>query len=312
MTLCTSREKLNVTMSELSALIARHCHREVTATAIPRVILSRALAASDPTAVIYYPLFCVIAEGRKRVCLGNEEFIYDPSTYLIASVDLPVTGQVIQAPYLGCTMALDPGLLAALALEIAPGASPAKAGGKALAVNALGPDLLDPILRMLRLLDHPRDIPVLAPLIEREIVYRLLLGPRGETLRQMALPASQASQISRAIHQIRRRYDQPVRVEELARRAGMSAPSFHRHFRAVTAMSPLQFQKQIRLQEARQLLRSQNADAASVGFDVGYESASQFSREYRRFFGTPPGQDSVRRQRVARRSARASGLDFEV
>jgi len=167
-----------------------------------------------------------------------------------------------------------------------------------MAVNPLDDDLLDPLLRLLRLLDRPRDIPVLAPLIEREILYRLLCGPRGEMLRQLALPSSQLSQISRAINLIRERYDKSIRVDQLARTASMSATSFHRHFRAVTAMSPLQFQKRIRLQEARRRLLSQEVDAARVSFDVGYESASQFSREYRRMFGAPPGRDAAQARRA--------------
>ena len=296
-------------MSELRDLLARHCHREVTPTAIPGLTLSRTDTATCLTPVIYHPLFCVIAQGRKRVFLGDQEFSYDPATYLIASMDLPVTGQVIEAPCLGCTFTLDPAKLTAVLLEMAPAAAVSKAVATALEVNKLEPDLLDPLLRLIRLLDQPQDIPVLAPLIEREILYRLLCGPRAETLRQLARPDSHLSQIGRAIEAIRRRYDQPLRIEELARLTNMSATSFHRHFRAVTAMSPLQFQKQIRLQEARRMLRSQNVDAARVGFDVGYESASQFSREYRRLFGAPPRRDAAQarpirpeRQTVSRRS----------
>ena len=284
-------------MSELRTLLARHCHSDVTPTALPRLTLSRSNVTTELTAAIYYPLFCVIAQGRKQIFLGNEKFYYDPATYLIASVDLPVTGQVIEAPCLGCTLALDPKMIAALVLEM-PALSRGRSVSKAMAVNPLEQDLLDPLLRLLRLLDQSQHIPVLAPLIEREILYRLLLGPQGKMLRQLALPDSQLSQISRAIHAIRRRYDQPIRVDELAQLAGMSAPSFHRHFRAVTALSPLQFQKQIRLQEARRLLLSQNADAARVAFDVGYESPSQFSREYRRLFGAPPGVDTQRMRRA--------------
>jgi AraC-like DNA-binding protein len=280
-------------MSELRALLRRHCHSAATTTPIPRLTLSRSDVKTSPTHAVYYPLLWVIAEGRKRVFLGNEEFHYDPMSYLVASLSLPVSGQVIEAPYRGLTLALDLPSLAALLLEIPPIAA-SRGPSKAMAVNKLDDELLDPILRLLRLLDRPRDIAVLAPLIEREILYRLLLGPRGEMLRQLALPASHISLISRAIDLIRRRYDQPLRVEDLARIAGMSAPSFHRHFRAVTAMSPLQFQKRIRLQEARRLLLSKNSDAASVGFDVGYESASQFSREYSRLFGSPPARDSAR------------------
>ena len=284
-------------MSELCALITRHCHRDITPTVVPRLTLSRSSVTTELSPVMYYPLLCVVARGRKRIYLGHEEFRYDPNSYLVASIDLPVSGQVIEAPCLGVTLALDPATLAALLLEMPP-SSGERAVSKAMAVNPLDDDLLDPLLRLLRLLDRPRDIPVLAPLFEREILYRLLCGPRGEMLRQLALPSSQLSEISRAINLIRERYDQSIRVDELARTASMSATSFHRHFRAVTAMSPLQFQKRIRLQEARRRLLSQEVDAARVSFDVGYESASQFSREYRRMFGAPPGRDAAQARRV--------------
>ncbi len=287
-------------MNELCSLLTRHCREGWTATAVPRLTLSRACATSEVSAAMYFPLFCVLAQGRKRVWLGEEEFQYDPTSYLVASVDLPVIGQVIEGPCLGFTLALEPAMLATLLLELPPEATGRTAPGRALAVNALDPGLLDPCLRLLRLLDSPADIPVLAPLAEREILYRLLLGPRGEMLRQMALPTSRLSQVRRAIQAIQDRYDQPVRVDELARLAGMSPPSLHRHFRAATSLSPLQFQKRLRLHEARRRLMSQDADAASVAFDVGYESASQFSREYRRLFGAPPGRDAAqRRQAVA-------------
>jgi AraC-like DNA-binding protein len=286
-------------MSELRDLLLRHCQSEVTATAVRRLTLSRSETTTKLSAVIYYPLLCVVAQGRKRIFLGDEELEYNPSTYLVASIDLPVTGQVIEAPYLGCTLALDPGVLTELLLDM-----PSIAGDRtvctAMEVNRLEDDLLDPLLRLMRLLDRPQDIPVLAPLFEREILYRLLRGPQGEMLRQSARPDSRLSQISRAIHLIRRRYDEPLRIEELARFAGMSATSFHRHFRAVTAMSPLQFQKQVRLQEARRLLLARSADAARISFEVGYESPSQFSREYRRLFGAPPVRDTARAQRTLR------------
>ena len=295
-------------MSELCALITRHCHREMTTTAFPRLILSRARITTELTAAMYHPLLCVVARGRKRVYLGDEEFHYDPDCYLIASLDLPVSGQVIEAPCLGLTLAIDPATLAALVLELPPAAAE-RTALKAMAVNPLEADLLDPLLRLLRLLDRPEDVAALAPLIEREILYRLLRGPHGETLRQMALPSSQLSQVSRAIDLIRRRYEQTIWIEELARTAGMSATSFHRHFRAATAMSPLQFQKRIRLQEARRRLLAQKVDAARVGFDVGYESASQFSREYRRLFGAPPGRDTARvRRALAPRDRRAAAV----
>ena len=284
-------------LNELRTLITRHCHDLYTTTILPWLILSRSSVATGPVAAIYHPLLCVVARGRKRIFLGEEVFDYDPATYLVTSVDLPVTGQVIEAPSLGLTLALDPRLLAALLLDMP---STVGTGGvaKAMEVNALEADLLDPILRLLRLLDQPQDIPVLAPLIRREIHYRLLLGARGAMLRQLARPASQLSQIGRSIHAIRGRYEQPIRIAELAELAGMSAPSFHRHFRAVTAMSPLQFQKRLRLQEARRRLLSESTAAAGVGFEVGYASASQFSREYRRFFGVPPSREATGKRRA--------------
>jgi len=284
-------------MNELCALIDRHGSSTPTPTAIPRLTLSRSNAATDMSTAIYTPVFCVIAQGRKRILLGGESFNYDPTSYLIASADLPVTGQVLEGPALGLMLALDAAFIAELLLQMKP-ASTGRAPLKAMAVSSLEADLLDPVLRLLRLLDQPGDIPVLAPLIEREILYRLLLGSHSKMLRQFALPSSDLSRISRAISVIRRRFHEPLRVEELAHLAGMSPPSFHRHFRAITTMSPLQFQKKIRLQEARCLLLTRHADAASVGFDVGYESPSQFSREYRRMFGAPPGRDTLRVRRA--------------
>jgi len=218
-------------MSELCALITRHCHRDFTPTAVPRLTLSRSSVTTELSPLMYCPLLCVVARGRKRIYLGHEEFRYDPNSYLIASVDLPVSGQVIEAPCLGVTLALDPATLAALLLEMPPSVRE-RAASKAMAVNPLDDDLLDPLLRLLRLLDRPRDIPVLAPLTEREILYRLLCGPRGEMLRQLALPSSQLSQISRAINLIRERYDQSIRVDELGpdreHERDLFAPAFSR------------------------------------------------------------------------------------
>jgi AraC-like DNA-binding protein len=219
---------------------------------------------------------------------------------------------VIEAPNFGLTLALDRAILAELLFNL-PASPHAHSASMALAVTPLEEDgLLDPVLRLLRLLDEPAHIPALAPLIEREILYRLLLGSRGQMVRQLATPSSQLSHISRAIDLIRQRFDQSIRVEELSRIAGMSVPSFHRHFREVTTMSPLQFQKQIRLQEARRKLLSSKAGAASVGFDVGYESPSQFSREYRRMFGAPPGRDMVQQRLKLRTSTRSTSFRSTV
>ena len=284
-------------MSELCALIERHCHGEVVPSAIPGLTLSRVERPTELCPAMYYPLLCVVARGRKRIFLGQEEFFYDPDCYLVASLDLPVSGQILEAPCLGITLALEPAKIAALLLEL-PAVPETKATAKAVAVNPLEDDLRDPLLRLLRLLDRPAEIPVFAPSIEREILYRLLCGPRGALLRQMALPGSQFSQVSHAIRLLRERYQEKIPTSEIARAAGMSATSLHRHFRAATAMSPLQFQKRLRLQEARRRLLVRDLDASRVGFDVGYESASQFSREYRRLYGAPPARDAARARRA--------------
>ena len=271
---------------DLGALIARHCRDPLTPTAVPRLALSRSDGPTVLSPVIFTPLLCVLASGRKRVFLGRDEYRYDPNSYLIASAELPVRSQVVVAPCLAATLTIDPALVADLLLEFPP--ERAQLPSAALGVSALDDDIANALERLLRLLDHPADIPVLARLIEREIVYRLLCGPQAEMLRQLARPSSQLSQISRAIASIRARYDEKIRVEELADAAGMSPTSFHRHFRRVTAMSPLQFQKRIRLHEARRLLLARDVDATHVGLDVGYESPSQFSREFKRFFGSSP------------------------
>jgi AraC-like DNA-binding protein len=293
-------------MSELSELIDRHGRAGVGPSAIPRLQLGRSDRATKPEWITYSPLFCVLAQGRKRVWLGEQEFVYGATSYLISSVDLAVTGHVVEGPYLGCMLELEPKLIAQLLLELPSPAAP-KAATKAFAVAKMEPELMDAVVRLLRLLDRPQHIPVLAPMIEREILYLLLQGPHADTLRQFAAPASPLSQIRRAIDWIRTHYHEPFRIERVAKLAGMSAPSLHRHFRAVTNQSPLQFQKRLRLQEARRRLLSEHADAASIGFEVGYESPSQFSREYRRLFGAPPGRDASAARRRLTLSAARSG-----
>jgi AraC-like DNA-binding protein len=280
------------TSNNLRELIARHCRHPETPTAIPRLTLSRPTASAALAPGLVTPLLCVLASGSKRLVLGRDEYRYDAENYLIASADIPVRGQVVVAPCLGLTLAIDPTIVADVLLSLPP-MQTVQPTPLALAVNRLDADLTDALERLLRLLDRPADIPVLAEQIEREIVYRLLGGAQGEMLRQMALPTSNISQISRAIGIIRTRFDEKLRIEELARTAGMSVTSFHRHFRAVTAMSPLQFQKRIRLYEARRMLLSHDVDATNVSLDVGYVSASQFNREYRRLFGEPPGRDAA-------------------
>jgi AraC-like DNA-binding protein len=283
-------------LKELRALIAQHCHQNRTATAIPRVGLVRSDTPTLPVGVLYQPMLCIVAQGAKRTLLGDTIVGYSAGQYLVVSVDLPITGSVIQAspdaPYLALSLALDPAVLADMLLTLPGAAQDAPLPG--LAVSPMTPDLLDAAVRLLRLLDRPADIPMLAPLAEREILYRLLTGAQAPMLRQIALAHSRLAQVGQAIGWIRSHFAEPLRIDDVAQRANMSASTFHRHFKAVTAMSPLQYQKQIRLQEARRLLLAGQADAASIGFSVGYESPSQFSREYARLFGQPPLRDAVR------------------
>jgi len=280
-------------LNDLCALIDRHCGEGRTETALPRVWLVRAKDVTIPIRTVYEPLFCVVAQGGKRVTLGDRLIEYAAGHHVVVSLDLPVSTEIHQAnpetPYLSVAMALDRSSLADLLLSLPdpPSRTPEPS---ALQVSPTGPALLESVIRLLALLDRPADIPVLAPLIEREILYRLAIGDQGAMLRQIAAADSRLSQVSRAIAWIRAHYSDPLRIEALARLSGMSPSTFHRHFKAATAMSPLQFQKQIRLQEARRLLAVQAGDAAAIGFRVGYESPSQFSREYRRLFGAPPAR----------------------
>jgi AraC-like DNA-binding protein len=284
-------------LDELRALITRHAAGRYRQTRLPGVVVMESHAPTEPLSAVAQPSLAIVAQGVKRTALGDQIFDYGPGQYLVISLDLPVTGHVLRAgpdrPFLGMGLALSPAAIATLLLD-APATARADAAG--IAISDATSDLLDPIIRLLRLLDRPEDIPVLAGTIEREILWRLITGEQGATIRQIGLADSHLSQIARAIRRIRTGYAEPLRIEELARVAGMSVTSFHRHFRAVTAMSPLQFQKRIRLQEARTRLISGFQDVAAVGQAVGYDSPSQFSREYRRLFGAPPGRDAARLQ----------------
>jgi AraC-like DNA-binding protein len=283
-------------LKELCALIAQNCHERRTTTAIPRVGLVRSDTPTLPMGVVYQPMLYIVAQGAKRTLLGDSIVEYAAGQYLVVSVDLPITGSVVQAspeaPYLALSLELDPAVLADMLLSLPGTAQDTPLPG--LAVSPVTPDLLDAAVRLLRLLDRPADITMLAPLAEREILYRLLTGAQAPMLRQIALAHSRMAQVGQAIGWIRSHFAEPLRIDDVAQRANMSASTFHRHFKAVTAMSPLQYQKQIRLQEARRLLLAGQADAASIGFAVGYESPSQFSREYARMYGQPPLRDAVR------------------
>jgi AraC-like DNA-binding protein len=244
------------------------------------------------------PSFCVIAQGAKEVFLGDERYRYDASHYLLVSVGLPVVSHIIEAskerPYLAVRLVLDPALVTAVLMEAGALASRHNDGVRALAVSRLDVSLLDAVVRLVRLIDAPGDYGLLAALVAREIAYRLSFGEQGARLRQIAVSGGRAHRIARAIELIRENYGKPLRIAGVARQLGMSVSGFHHHFKAVTAMSPLQFHKQVRLQEARRLLLAGDVDAATAGYRVGYEDPSQFSREYKRCFGEPPRRDVER------------------
>lgn len=284
-------------LNELRTLIARHAPGGKAGTLITGLTMKAISKPTEPIHSIDEPVFAVIAQGAKRTVLADRVFEYRAGHFLVASVELPVTSRVISAsektPFLGCGLALKPELIASILLETSS-SDPGALERLGIYVSEAPAELLDAVVRLVRLLERPADIPVLRPLIEREIVWRLLCGEQGETVRQIGLADSRLSRIRRAIRAIRERYAEPLEIEELAKQVAMSPTSFHRHFRAATAMSPLQYQKQIRLQQARSRLMANGADVARVGFSVGYDSPSQFSREYARFFGAPPGRDAAR------------------
>jgi AraC-like DNA-binding protein len=292
-------EEILKLQDELAQLIKRHSGQDgVYETAIPSLFFIHRSNVTEPVYRVYKPSLCFIAQGLKEILLAQERFEYGPADYLISSMNLPVIGQVIKAssdaPYLSFKLEFTQSQILEVLNNSEIQITPKENAKRAMFVGQMELSILDAILRLLRLLEHPKDIPYLAPIYIREILYRLLQGPYGVALAQIAMEGSSTYRIRDAIDQIINDCDKPLRIEELAEIARMSISSFHRHFKEVTAMSPIQFQKQLRLQEARRLLLSESADAADVAFRVGYESASQFSREYSRMFGSPPRADIKR------------------
>ena len=284
-------------LAEIRALLARHAPPSRMAEVMPGVWVRASTVETEPLAAIYEPAFALVAQGRKRTVLGGQVFEYGAGEFLVVSVDLPIVGQVVRAstkePYLAVALTLKPATIAELLLQATvAGSSDEKPTG--LAVSVASADLLDPIARLLRMLDRKSDVAVLKPLLEREVLWRLLESEQGATLRAIGLADSRLSHVSRAIRWIRAHFAEPLQMEDLAEVASMATSTFYRHFRAVTSMSPLQFQKQLRLHEARSRLIAGEHDIAGVGFVVGYGSPSQFSREYGRMFGAPPGKDAER------------------
>jgi AraC-like DNA-binding protein len=261
----------------------------------PGLFLYRASQQNLPMHAVADPSFCVIAQGSKVILLGDEQFRYDPAHYLITTLQLPMVGEVVQAspeqPYLSFRLVLDPNMVTSVMVESGLVEPREDANLKAVDVSPLGDELLDAVLRMVRLTEKPNEYRVLAPLVTREVVYRLLVGAQSGRMRHMAKLGGQTHRMAEAINTIRSNFDKPLRVEDIAKSLHMSVSGFHAHFKSVTAMSPMQFQKQLRLQEARRLMVSENFDAAQAGFQVGYDDASHFNREYKRHFGKPPKQD---------------------
>ncbi len=296
---------------KLAELIARHAPEDGShSTAIPNLWVARCSQPSDAMFSLQEPAFCLIAQGRKRVMLGDLIYEYDSSSFLAASVDLPISGQVIDAtperPYLGMRLNLDVALLTEMVLELESRDAVLGEPVRGLCVSNINEELLSATVRLLQLLDKPADIAYLAPLAQREIYYRLLTGEQGGAVRNMARCEARLQQINRAIGWIKRHYNKPFSIEAVAAEARMSASTLHHHFKSITAMSPLQYQKQLRLQEARRLMVSRAMDAASAAYEVGYESPSQFTREYGRLFGVPPARDVARLRAVQERDPSAA------
>ena len=264
---------------------------------VPGRLLIRSSVPAEPVQSLFQPSFCFVAQGRKRASVGGEVFLYDPFHYLIFTVDLPVAFEIEapskELPYLGMSLNLDSALVASVIVESGIRIKKGDASVKAMNVSAIDADLLDAVARLVRIAETPAERKVLAPLVIKEIIYRLLAGGQGARLAHL-LTASDTRRISKAIGHLREHFDEQLKMEEIAHELGMSVSGFHHHFKSVTSMSPLQFQKQIRLQEARRLMLGEDLDAASAGFRVGYEDPAYFSRDYKKIFGAPPQRDIAR------------------
>ncbi len=291
-------QRVQANRQELVARIARAIRDDGRVEPLHGLFLNRSSAPTKPSHGVSTPAFCVIAQGRKEIFLGENRYQYDPAHYLLTTVELPVVSQVLEAsqehPYLGVRVHLDPTIVGAVLVEANLAVQSGQGDVKAMDVSSLDASLLDAVVRLVRLMDSPTEARVLAPLITREIIARLLLGAQGARLRHIAVLGNATHQIARAVDLLRKDYRQPLQIEHIAHELGMSVSGFHHQFKAVIAMSPLQFQKRLRLQEARRLMLSEHLDAASAGSRVGYDDASHFNREYKSLFGIPPLRDVER------------------
>jgi AraC-like DNA-binding protein len=281
---------------------------ELRTTAVPGLSLFRRNEPSEPVTGMYEPSVCLIAQGAKRVRLGDDTYVYDSNHYLFSGLHLPVIAQVIKAshekPYLGLRLTFDYRDISQLMADSQLPPPRTQKTDRGMATGELTASLVNAFQRLVDLLDEEPDIPILAPVIQREIFYRLLVGEQGVRLRQLAVMGTQSQQVAQAVSWLKSNFTKTLRVDELAEKANMGTSTFHHHFRSMTALSPLQYQKQLRLQEARRLMLAEHIDAASAGFQVGYESPSQFSREYSRLYGAPPVRDIMT---LRQQAANASG-----
>jgi len=291
-----NNDSTGIAVAELVKRIARWAEQgELHTSAVPGLSLFKRIEPTEPMTGMYEPSICLVAQGSKRVQLGDDIYVYDPQHYLITSVHLPTVVQVIEAseekPYLGLRLKFDLREVAQLMADSHLPPPRTQQSSRGMATGEVTLPLLTAFQRLIDLLGEKQDIPILAPVIKREIIYRLLVGDQGARLRQIAAAGSQSQQIARALEWLKENFTQPLRIDDLAGQARMSTSTFHHHFRSMTALSPLQYQKQLRLQEARRLMLAERLDAATAAFQVGYESPSQFSREYGRLFGAPPLRD---------------------
>lgn len=284
--------------AELVERIARAIREDGTVEPLKGIHLLRFSSPNEPLHSISEPAFSVIAQGSKELYLGEEHYRYDPYHYCLGTLELPVTSRIIEAsterPYLCFRLELDPILVGSVMTELGYTAPPKPSDVKAINVTLLDADLLDAVVRLVRLIENPAEAQILAPLVKREIVYRLLMGKQGDRLRHIAVLSGYSPPIARAIERLQKDFDQPLRIDDIASELGMSASGFHHHFKAVTSMSPLQFQKRLRLQEARRLMLGDGLDATSAASRVGYHNAAHFNREYKSLFGLPPMRDVER------------------
>ena len=293
--------------AELRERLVRAIPEDGRVEPLEGLTLHRSSRAMEPLHSVSHPSLCIIAQGSKEVHLGDRRYQYDPYHYLLVTAELPLVGQVLEAsperPYLSLILTLDATLVSSVMVEAGHVAPQGQTDVPAVDVSPLDASLLDAVVRLVRLLDTPDEASVLAPLITREIVYRLLRGEQGGRLRHIAVVDGESHRIARALKRLHEEFDQTIRVESLAEELGMSASSFYHHFKAVTEMSPLQFQKQLRLQEARRLMLSEDLTASSAGYQVGYRDASHFSREYKSLFGQPPMRDVEQLREAATQAA---------